>query len=225
VTFIFQYTTYFFILAGVKQSEAFSFTAIMFALQLVANMLSWYLIERFGRRFLLLTGTTVVLISHFVIGGIGTSSTYTSGPFPKAVVSFMVILTVFYELSLGSAGWAVSGEASTPALRALTQSIAVMASTISAFVIFFTIPYLINPDEANLGPKIYFIYGSFTILVLAFIYFMVPEMKGRKYEELDYMFQHRIPTRKFKGFSMPTGEVTRESSNDEKSPQIKEVSL
>ena len=37
------------------------------------------------------------------------------------------------------------------------------------------------------------------MLSILFVYFIVPEMKGRKFEELEYMFQNGVPLRKFKG--------------------------
>ena len=96
-------STYFFTLAGIKQSSAFTVTAIMFALQLVANMLSWYLLERIGRRTMLLVGVAVILVSHFIVGGLGTDSSYTSGALPKVIVAFMIILIVSCQLSVNSA--------------------------------------------------------------------------------------------------------------------------
>jgi len=38
-----------------------------------------------------------------------------------------------------------------------------------------------------------------TSIALIFSFFMVPEMKGKSFQDLDYMFQKRIPTWKFKG--------------------------
>ncbi|KAI5840331.1 general substrate transporter [Morchella snyderi] len=231
VSFVFGYTTYFFILSGIATAQAFTITAIMFALQVVANMCSWYSIDRFGRRFLLLVGTSIMFVSLYIIGGVGTNPLYTTGHFPKVVVSFMVIFSVFYQLSLGSVGWTVASEVSSSVNRASTQAIAVFWSTIFGFAISFSIPYLINPDEANLGPKVGFIYGSFTLIVLAFIWFCVPEMKGRSYEELDYMFRNGIPTRAFENFKVPAGEImeigSAQLSNEKHraSPDVAEVAV
>ena len=33
-----------------------------------------------------------------------------------------------------------------------------------------------------------------------YLYFCLPEMKGRTYLELQEMFQNRVPARKFKGY-------------------------
>jgi len=203
VPFILGYSTYFFFLAGIEQTQAFTITAIMFALQLVANMLSWYLLERLGRRPMLLTGIAVTLVSHLIIGGIGTDSSYTSGVLPKVIVAFMVIIIVSCQLSVGTAGWAVTFEVSTLQLRASTQAIVVAINSSIGFAIVLSLPYMINPDQGNLGPKIGFVFSSLSLLAIIFVFLLVPEMRGRTFGELDYMFQHRIPTRRFKGFVVP----------------------
>ena len=56
----------------------------------------------------------------------------------------------------------------------------------------FVVPYLFNVDEANLGGKTGFFFTGLCLVGLAVIYFEIPEMKGRTYEELDEMFELRL---------------------------------
>lgn len=62
----------------------------------------------------------------------------------------------------------------------------------------FVMPYLFNPNEANLGAKTAFIFGGLSFLSLIYVWFYQPETSGRTYEELDEMFVKHIPARKFK---------------------------
>lgn len=64
----------------------------------------------------------------------------------------------------------------------------------------FTLPYIFNPDEANLGGKVGFIFGGLCVPCIAFLFWFQPETKGRSYEELDEMFMKRIPARQFGGY-------------------------
>jgi SP family general alpha glucoside:H+ symporter-like MFS transporter len=64
------------------------------------------------------------------------------------------------------------------------------------------IPYLINPDQANLGGKLGVFFGGLSIPCLLWWYLRVPEMKGRTYEELDIMFERNVKTRQFKGYQI-----------------------
>jgi SP family general alpha glucoside:H+ symporter-like MFS transporter len=58
---------------------------------------------------------------------------------------------------------------------------------------------LINPDAANLSWKIGFIFGGTISLALVCVFLRLPETAHRKFEELDWLFGHRVPARKFKG--------------------------
>jgi MFS transporter, SP family, general alpha glucoside:H+ symporter len=59
-----------------------------------------------------------------------------------------------------------------------------------------TLPYLINPDKANLGAKICFIFLVFMIPLNIWAFYNFPELKGRSYKELDFLFHVR-------GFTIP----------------------
>lgn len=64
------------------------------------------------------------------------------------------------------------------------------------------LPYLFNPDKANLGAKVTFVFGSLSILSIIYLWFYQPEVAGRSYEELDEMFRRRVPARKFKTYQL-----------------------
>lgn len=50
-----------------------------------------------------------------------------------------------------------------------------------------------SPGSANLGPRVFFIWGSLCILSLTFAYFLVPEMKGLSLEQVDKMMEEVSP--------------------------------
>ena len=52
-------------------------------------------------------------------------------------------------------------------------------------------PYLVGTGkhDANLGPKIYFMWGSLCLLSAFFAYFFVPETKGLTLEQVDRMME------------------------------------
>lgn len=67
-------------------------------------------------------------------------------------------------------------------------------------VMAIAIPYMINPDQANLRGKLGFFFGGLAGLCFVWSYFRVPETKGRTYEELDIMFERGVRTRQFKDY-------------------------
>jgi len=68
-----------------------------------------------------------------------------------------------------------------------------------AWLTTFTAPYFINPSALNWGPKYGYIWFPSCLLSAAFIYFYLPELKNRTLEEIDEMFEARLPARKFRG--------------------------
>jgi MFS transporter, SP family, sugar:H+ symporter len=58
-----------------------------------------------------------------------------------------------------------------------------------------------------------FIWGAFSVVTVAWVFFIVPEMKGFTIEQLDFLFDNRVPTRKFAKYDFANGEVAVESSN------------
>lgn len=86
VNFISGYLTYYFKLAGV--GNALGIAQAAFAIQLFGNMCSWPLIDRLGRRPMVVGGMIVMTCGLLLIGGISTINSQTA---LKATVAFMTL--------------------------------------------------------------------------------------------------------------------------------------
>ena len=64
----------------------------------------------------------------------------------------------------------------------------------------FVLPFIFNPNEANLGAKTSFIFGGVSILCWNYLYFFQPETAGRSFEEIDELVSRKIPARYFKSY-------------------------
>jgi MFS transporter, SP family, general alpha glucoside:H+ symporter len=64
----------------------------------------------------------------------------------------------------------------------------------------FVLPYLFNPNEADLGAKTTFIFAGFCFVSAIYLWFYQPETAGRSFEELDELFINRIPAWQFAGY-------------------------
>lgn len=62
----------------------------------------------------------------------------------------------------------------------------------------FVLPYLFNPDKANLGAKVTFIFGALSVLSIVYLWFCQPESARLSYEKLDELFIGRVKARNFK---------------------------
>jgi hypothetical protein len=77
-------------------------------------------------------------------------------------------------------------------------------------------PYVVDPDKGNLGPKVFFIWGSTCSFCLLFAYFFVPETKGLSLEQVDRMLEETTPctSRKWKPSVKYANDATPERSSD-----------
>ncbi|KXH57965.1 maltose permease [Colletotrichum salicis] len=186
VNFVSGYLTYYFRLAGINNPLAIGQAA--YAIQFVGNMTSWPLVDRYGRRPLIVGGVFTMTVLLLLIGAISTIGNQAS---LTATVAFMVIWGYLYQATLGAVAYSVGGE---------TASINIMCSTAASCLVLQVMPYLLNTDQANLGGKICFIFFGLSLPMCAWLYLYFPEMKGRNYAEIQEMFSNRVPARKFKSY-------------------------
>ncbi|RSL41019.1 hypothetical protein CEP54_015945 [Fusarium duplospermum] len=106
--------------------------------------------------------------------------------------------TWFVVDSFGRRSYVVLGEVTSARVKEKTSLIACSISILTTFVTSFTLPYLLNSDYAGLGGKVGFIYGSICFVMTVVAFFFVPEMKDRTLEEVDKLFEMKVPLRKFK---------------------------
>ncbi|KAJ3962642.1 hypothetical protein N0V92_000627 [Colletotrichum tropicale] len=189
-----NYLTYFLALAGLE--DAFLVTVIANVLSIFAVILSFSLVEKIGRRpqlLLGLSGMIPCLLAITILGWVG-RGTLANG---RALAAFSIIWTILYYISLGAIGWTLVGEISSVRLRAKTTSIATITNAVCNLAWAVAIPYLINEEEADLGPKagVVFLGPACVLTVRAF--FVVPETKGKTFAQLDRLFELRTPARKF----------------------------
>lgn len=60
----------------------------------------------------------------------------------------------------------------------------------------FAVPYMVNPDKANLKGKVGFVFGGLSAAATVWSFFYIPELKGRTFDEIDELFEKRVPPRK-----------------------------
>jgi MFS family permease len=167
----------------------------------IGNMCGWVFVEKFGRRGTALWGTIILSVTLFLIGIM--ASIDVSGAI-WGQVAFMAVWSFVYQGTIGSAAWPITAETPTSRLRGPTQSLATMMNGLSSCIWSFALPYAINPDKGNLGGKIAFVFGAVLIFASVFIFFMIPETKGRTYMEIDELWKRGTPARHFSNVELVT---------------------
>ncbi|KAF0320270.1 MFS hexose transporter [Colletotrichum asianum] len=182
VPLMFGYTTYFFSMANVE--DPFLGKIIINAILLVGIILSFYMVDKVGRRTLVLGGGFGMMVICFIVGGLGfMQPTSASGP---VLIALCGIWAFLYANSLAPIGWISLVEVSSPKLRAKTTSLA-----------NYTVPLMLSNQYAGWQQKIGLFFGGVTFIYLIPCVLLYPETKGRTYQELDELFERRIPAWKF----------------------------
>ena len=75
------------------------------------------------------------------------------------------------------------------------MSLAAASNWLWNFGIGYATPYLVDnqPGDADLGSKVFFIWGSFCFVCIAFVWFMIYETKGLSLEQIDLLYQNSTP--------------------------------
>lgn len=188
-------------LAGLPTSKAFDTTVGLSGVMAVGNISGWFLVEALGRRGTALYGCITLCVTLLLIGVLACVKT---GSAIWGQVAFMGIWSFVYQASIGSSAWPIISENSTSRLRGPTQALATMMNGLSSCIWSFALPYAVNPDQGNMGGKIAFVFGGTLVFACVFIFFCIPESKGRTYIEMDELWNRGVPPRKFASTKLQT---------------------
>lgn len=193
IIFVLGFSTYFFQLAGLPDAASFDMGVGVTACGLLGNIVSWFVVNRVGRRKVFLTGMfslTGILIIIGIMDVVPTSGA-------KWVQAGLTVFYAFvYFLSLGAMAFVILGEASSTTLRAPTIALATATQAIMGTAFNFAIPYMVNKDAADLRGKVGFVFGGLGLIASIGSWFLIPELKDRTFDEIDQMFQKKVPPRK-----------------------------
>ena len=205
VSFVSFYSTYYQQLAGYSTATSFYLFIVQVLLSMLGIICSLFFIDRLGRRNLTIWGISFLTVLLVVTGGLAVAGTPGT---VKGTVALLLIYCYVYNLTIGATAFSLSAEVATARLRAKTASLTFALQGALFSMWGLVLPYLFNPDKANLGAKVTFIFGGLSVLSTIYLWFYQPEVAGRSYEELDEMFRKRVPAREFKAYRL--GESERE---------------
>lgn len=137
-----------------------------------------------------------------------------------AQVAFMAVWSFVYQSTIGSVAWPMLTEISTSVLRAHTQALSTLVQGVVGTTWSFVLPYLVNPDEANLEGKIAFIYAGILGVCAVVSFFIIPETKGRTFAQVDLLFQSGVPARKFTSVEIDVLESTERCVREKEVPPV-----
>lgn len=186
INFIFYYGTEFFLRSGIENP---------FLIQLATNIVNVgmtvpgiAMVELLGRRKLLMGGSVVMAVSQLLVAIIGVSTD--SHAANQCLVAFTCIFIAGFAASWGPLCWAVVAESFALNVRQKSIALCTASNWLWNFGIGYATPYMVDsgPGNANLGSKVFFIWGGCNAIGLLFVYFFVYETKGLTLEQVDELY-------------------------------------
>ncbi|KAF2473467.1 quinate permease [Lindgomyces ingoldianus] len=163
-----------------------------------------YLIDRLGRRNLLMLGAAGGSLCMWFIGAYiklsnpsanQKNSKLSSGGI--AAIFFFYLWTFFYTPSWNGTPWVINSEMFSQNTRSLGQASAAANNWFWNFIISRFTPQMF----LKMGYGVYFFFASLMILSIPFVYFLIPETKSIPLEHMNRLFEIK-PVRNAHGIVM-----------------------
>lgn len=192
------YSPTFFKSIGVSGSSTSLLTTGIFGVIKTVLALVWcfIVIDKFGRRGILLVGSIGGAISMYVIGGylatakIATNPNGNLPPGGIAAMFFFYLWTAFYAVSWNGTPWVVNSEAFPGAVRQVTQCFAASSNWLWNFVISRATPTMFLRMGKH-GYGVYLFFATMQVLSVFYVALLLPETRNIPLEEMDRLFAQK----------------------------------
>lgn len=155
---------------------------------LVFTMIGMYLIDRAGRRQLMILGSGGYILSLSMVAlgfFMGLSSTF--------LLVFILIFIAAHAVGQGAVIWVFISEVFPNTVRAAGQSFGAAVHWIFAALITLVTPVFLDQDEGIFRDNPWPIFAFFAgcmVFQLLFVLWIMPETKGRSLEQIEEQYAH-----------------------------------
>ncbi|PGG98535.1 hypothetical protein AJ80_09514 [Polytolypa hystricis UAMH7299] len=191
------YFAYFCVQAGLPTVHSFDLSLGQYALGLIGTMGSWFLMAKAGRRTIYFTGLCVLFTVLIIVGSLSFAPSDNSAA-KWAIGAMLIAFTFIYDFTVGPVTYSFVAELSSTRLKAKTIVLARSLYNISNIVINVLTNYQLGTTAWNWGARSAYFWAGTCLVSTVWVFFRLPEPKGRTYGELDLLFEHRVPARMFK---------------------------
>lgn len=177
INVIFNYAEEIFHAAGYDISSVLKNIAWTGSVNLVFTVAALGLVDRGGRRPLMLFGSAGLAIIYTVIG-----FCYSSHVMGRPVLLLVLAAIGCYAMSLAPVTWVVISEIFPNRIRGAAMAVAVSSLWIACFVLTYSFPTL-NKHLGSAGT--FWLYAAICVAGFVFIKLKLPETKGKSLEEIE----------------------------------------
>jgi MFS transporter, SP family, galactose:H+ symporter len=150
------------------------------------------LLDKLGRRPLLMVGVSGMVVSLFCLGAAFQVSGGGSTAASIIAIGSLMVYVASFAISLGPIFWLLNAEIYPLSVRSKAAGVGTMANWTFNFIVSLTFLLLI---EALGKSGAFWFYGAIGIVTLAFCWKLVPETKDKHLEDIQAYFQARVDRR------------------------------
>jgi len=176
INILFNYAQEVYRSAGYGVSEILFNIVITGAINLIFTIVAMLLVDRFGRRKLMIFGCIAIGTSH-----LAASAAYRSHAQGTWVLVLTLCAIAFYAMSLAPITWVLITEIFPNRMRASAVSISVATLWVASFLLTYTFP-LLNRAIGTSGA--FLIYAAICFAGAIFVFTSISETNGRPLEDL-----------------------------------------
>ena len=167
--------------AGLSSSNALMFQVIIGTVNFLSTIIAIAYADKYGRKFLLKTGLTGIVISLVLCGVLF----YTNNTHGIFLLILMMTYIICFAFSIGPVTWIVINEIFPTHVRVKAVTVCTLALWIAVWLVGQFFPWLLE----KVGPAFTFwAFAVFSSINLIFSLTILKETKGKTLEEMDTAF-------------------------------------
>lgn len=174
INILFNYAEEVYRSAGYGLNDILFNIVITGAINLLFTLVAMLMVDRFGRRKLMLFGCVAIAISHFAA-----SFAYREHLSGRWILVLTLCAIASYAMSLAPVTWVLITEIFPNRIRASAVSVTVASLWVASFVLTYSFPAL-NRVVGTSGS--FLVYGAICVAGAILVFYGVPETKGKSLE-------------------------------------------
>jgi SP family arabinose:H+ symporter-like MFS transporter len=171
--------------AGLESLKAIDQTVIVGLVNLTFTLVAIWLVDKLGRKPLLLAASAGMGTSLFLLGGAFIRAQF-EGPW---VLLFTLTYVASFAVAMGPVVWVVLSEIFPTRLRGTAMSVATVCLWTANFFVTQFFPRMLE----QLQGKSFFVYAVMCVVAFVFVAVFIPETKGKTLEEIEKKWLPRTP--------------------------------
>jgi MFS transporter, SP family, galactose:H+ symporter len=154
---------------------------------LAAVCAALFLVDRLGRRPLLLSGIATMIVADGVLIGVFVNGYGYGGGGPILGFAAVLLFIIGFDFCFGSLVWVYAGESFPSRLRSMGSSTMLTSNLVGNAIVaagFLTMLHSLG------GAGAFAVFGFFAVVSFVVMYLFAPETKGRQLEEIRHFWEN-----------------------------------